>query len=261
MEKMMLRISGHSSRNLGLRNFKSPCKHRKKQWCFSFTVEICLNLGSRAGCTWKYIEENRSEEMERLNLNFRSSETLRYMITLGENCWPGTNNYFDLCNVASFLPNIMGILKIYNLFFSEQWIILKGSNRHLQINNPCSYRGLQLSWNTIWVGTLQLSWDHHTAGKNRSRRLLKYLDDNFVVQLLGQLNRKDASLICCLPTGRIFSAKWSLVAILATVTKIIAFKISVGRRRSVSKTLILAMKTKSWNPKPLKFYITFDCAK
>lgn len=31
---------------------------------------------------------------------------------------------------------------------------------------------------------LDVNWDHYTAGRNRSRRFLKHIDDYFIIQLL-----------------------------------------------------------------------------
>lgn len=39
---------------------------------------------------------------------------------------------------------------------------------------------------------LGVNWEHHTAGINRSARLVKHMDDNFMVQILRQLTKKDA---------------------------------------------------------------------
>lgn len=42
---------------------------------------------------------------------------------------------------------------------------------------------------------LDVNWKHHTAGTNRSGRLVKHTDNNFMVQVLRQLTRKDALIV------------------------------------------------------------------
>lgn len=39
-----------------------------------------------------------------------------------------------------------------------------------------------------------ISWEHHTAGTNRSRRFIEHLDDHFMIQVLGELARESALL-------------------------------------------------------------------
>lgn len=50
----------------------------------------------------------------------------------------------------------------------------------------------------VLVGDFNLpsvNWDHYKASKNRFRRFLKHLDDNFMVQVLRELLGKMPSLI------------------------------------------------------------------
>lgn len=39
-----------------------------------------------------------------------------------------------------------------------------------------------------------INWEYHAAAMNRSRRFLKHIDDNFLLQLLRELTRKGAHL-------------------------------------------------------------------
>lgn len=43
-----------------------------------------------------------------------------------------------------------------------------------------------------------VNWEHHTAVTNTSGRLVKYMDGNFVIQVLRQPTRKDALLVLVL---------------------------------------------------------------
>ncbi|RMC16379.1 hypothetical protein DUI87_06706 [Hirundo rustica rustica] len=85
------------------------------------------------------------------------------------------------------------------------------------------------------------SWEHRTAGTNRSRRLVEHLDDHFMIQVLRELARKDALLDLLLAKQR-GSVKWRLVAIFATATMKKSGLQSVERRKSTSKTSALDMR-------------------
>lgn len=64
---------------------------------------------------------------------------------------------------------------------------------------------------------LDVDWEDHAAGTNRSRRLLKHLDDNFMVQVVGKLTKKD---VLDLLHGSREGLTGELVAILArAITK------------------------------------------
>lgn len=65
------------------------------------------------------------------------------------------------------------------------------------INYSSRKREISKSTSPVLIGgfnLLYVNWEHHTAGTNRSRRLLKHLDDNFMAQVVGELTRKDVLL-------------------------------------------------------------------
>lgn len=58
-------------------------------------------------------------------------------------------------------------------------------------------RNTSKSTTLVLMGNLNfpvVNWGYHTAGTNRSKRLLKHMDDNFMEQVLREPTRKDALL-------------------------------------------------------------------
>lgn len=82
-------------------------------------------------------------------------------------------------------------------------------------------REISKSTSAVLIGgfnLLYVNWEHHTAGTNRSRRLLKHLDDNFMAQVVGELTRK--AVLLDLFHGNREGLMGELVAIMgAAITK------------------------------------------
>ncbi|OPJ69545.1 hypothetical protein AV530_012568 [Patagioenas fasciata monilis] len=85
--------------------------------------------------------------------------------------------------------------------------------------------------------------EYHTAGINMSRRFLKHLDNNFLVQVLRDLTRKVAFL------DLILTNREGLVGYVATGGSLfhnddeeVRFKIFANRRKTSSQTLTLDMR-------------------
>ena len=53
-----------------------------------------------------------------------------------------------------------------------------------------------------------VDWEHHTVNTNRSRKFLKHVGDNFLVQVLTEPTRKGALLVGVCKQRRAHGLKW-----------------------------------------------------
>lgn len=145
-------------------------------------MQICLDSGSRAGCTWRYIGETRSEGMRGLSLNFVSSETLRYMIALGENFSWGFTIIFTFTMWLPFFQILYEFWR-YKIFFS-----LNNKLSSKELKDTCKSTALVLTGDLNFPGTPPM-WEHFNLAGNTTQLAQTspedYLDNNFVVHFLS----------------------------------------------------------------------------
>lgn len=107
-------------------------------------------------------------------------------------------------------------------------------------------RNISTSTTLVLVGHFSLpdvNWEHDTDGTNRSRRVLKHLDDNFLVWVLGEPAEKNACLDLFLVNREDLVSEVEMSGRLGhSNPEAIEFKISVVRRTSASKTSTLDMR-------------------
>ncbi|KAJ7409030.1 hypothetical protein BTVI_58103 [Pitangus sulphuratus] len=98
----------------------------------------------------------------------------------------------------------------------------------------------------VLIGDFNLSeinWEHHAAGTTWARRFLKNLDDNIMEQVLREPTWKDALLDLMLVNRVDLMSEVEIGGHLGhREHKVIEFKISVQRRKRVSKTSALDMR-------------------
>ena len=95
----------------------------------------------------------------------------------------------------------------------------------------------------VLMGDLpDIDWDYHTADMSRSRRFLKHLDDNFLVQVLREPTRKGALLDLLLENREGLVEDVAIGGCLGHSDHgAVEFKIFGDRRKTATKTSAVGM--------------------
>ena len=87
-----------------------------------------------------------------------------------------------------------------------------------------------------------VNWEHRTADTNRSRKFLKHIGDNFLVQVLRELTRRGALLDLLFVNREGLAGQVVIGGCLGhSDHKEVEFQIVGNRRKTASKTLALDM--------------------